>query len=88
MSERLYIILNQTMYEWHGSYGGVLCSREYRRKTGDVRYIKGSLFYADKVRTCGNWWTKPQVFWMPIHEITPEWLRDFKRELFGVKESQ
>lgn len=87
MSERLSITINKVQYEWHGSYGSVLCSRERGRIPGEVRYIKGHLFYVYMIHSCECYlWLKPEVSWIPVQEITPQWLRDFKHELFGTKE--
>lgn len=88
MSEKLSLTINGTQYEWHGSFGSVIGSREYGRRPGDVRYIKGHLFYVYRVhRHARCLWTKQDVSWIPIQDITPEWLREFKRTLFGTQES-
>lgn len=86
MSERVFLTIQTIRYEWHGSFGSVLASRERGRRPGDVRYIKGHLFYAYMIHRCGRyWWSKPEVSWIPILDMTLGWIRDFKQELFGTK---
>lgn len=87
MSEHLYIIINKQRYEWHGCYSSVLCSIERGCKLGDVRYIKDQLFYVYIIDSGTFLWSIPEVSWIPIQEIGPEWLRDFKQKLFSTKES-
>jgi len=81
ISENLKATIAGIEYHWCGGFGAVLQSHERGVKKGDVRMIGKVIFFAYMVERSG--WLR-EVNWVPQQEITAEWIREFKKEVFGI----
>jgi len=78
----LHACVNGVTYKWNGGFGAILSSRENNVKVGEVRFIGNVLFTAYNVDK--KWWRKNEVYWTTPDVSSVEWIRRFKKMLFGV----
>jgi len=75
------ITISNREYIWCGNLGNILESQEEGVKEGDVRIIKGKLFFAYSISSGPKWYYgTPRVRWT-VPDVTLEKIKVIKKEL-------
>lgn len=77
------VIVNCVEYRWDGGFGSIICSFEDDVRRGDTRMIGETLFYAYMVYR-SKWFRHPRICWT-VPDVTIEFIREFKKALFGLE---
>jgi hypothetical protein len=69
-------------YTWFGHFGRVFSSRERGMKVGNLRAFGETIFKVRDVRE--SWFTKSTVVWVPVADVSIDWIDNFKKSILGV----